>query len=115
MPRRDIGQRISARDEEQIRACVFTIKDPVKVSEGVDRVRGSRAIDVYAADLESRITCGGKHRHYVTIFGTGHPISRFLPWLSSWDEYHHVEFEPVSDLRGSHEVTVMNGIKCPTK
>ena len=63
LPFEDLSDRVSPRDEEQIGVWPLF----PEVSEGVDRVRRARAVDVDPAHREPRIGGCGDRRHEVAM------------------------------------------------
>src|SRR5665647_6153 len=110
LPREDLGQRIGAGDEEQLRVRSLG----VQVAQGVDRVRRAGPVDVDAADGETRVGRCGDDRHQIAVLGRGHHARALLPRLTGRGEHHLIEVEQSLDLAGGHEVTMMDGIERPT-
>src|SRR6185295_10880829 len=97
------------RDEEQCRVGYGRMQ----VGEGVDGVGGAAAVDVDAADGEARIGRGGDHRHEVAVFGQADLALDLLPRLPGGHEQNLVEGEPVGDLAGRHQVSVVDRVERP--
>ena len=110
LPRQDLGQRIGAGDEEQLRVRELC----AQVTQGVDGVGRAGSVEVDTADVEARVGGCGDHRHQVSVLSWGHHGHILLPRLTGRHEQDLIEVEERLDLSGSHEVTVMDGIEGPT-
>src|SRR5665648_214979 len=110
LPRQDLGQRIGAGDEEQLRVRTLC----VQVTQGVDGVGRAGPVQVDAADVEARVGGCGNNRHQISVLGRRHHGRVLLPGLTRGHEQDLIEVEERLNLSGSHEVAVMDGIEGPT-
>ena len=108
-PRQDLGQRVRAGDEEQRRLG----HGGVQVRQGVHGVGGADAVDVDAAHREARVRRRGDDRLEVAVFGGADLALDLLPRLTGGHEEHLVEREPVRDLAGRDQVTVVDRVERP--
>src|SRR6478752_495576 len=108
-PGQDLGQRVGAGDEEEVRVAVGRAQIPQRV----DRVRRSATVDVAPADRELRVGRRRDDRHQVTVLGRGHLLVTLLPGLPGRDEDDFVQLEVGGHFTGRHQVSVMDRVKGP--
>ena len=107
LPGQDGRERIGAGDEVQLRVGMLL----AQVTQRVDGVGGGAAVDVDPADGESRVGRRRDDRHEVAILGRTDVSVRLLPGLARRDEDHLFEAEPIGNLAGGDEVTVVDRVE----
>src|SRR5439155_26985906 len=107
LPGQDLLQRVGAGDEVQLRRVAVLL---AQVTQGVDGVGRSTALDVHPAGGEARVRGGRDHGHQVPVLRRADRLAGFLPGLAGRHEDDLVQPVPAGDLAGGDEVTVVDGV-----
>ena len=112
LPGQDRLQRVGAGDEVQLRVG----QQLVKITQGVDGVGVTVAVDVHATHAELRVRRRRDDRHQVTILWRRHPgmLVELLPWAPGRHKDDLVELEAMRHLAGRHQVAVVDRIEGAT-
>ena len=107
LPLNDLRQSICSRNEVEI--CIRI--DTFEITQSIDRVGRSTAVDIDPGHRETRVRCGCNYRHQIAMFRRSDPPTRFERLHCGRDKNDLIELEDIHNLGCSHEVPVVDGVK----